>query len=294
MQHLHDNLNYNTLWTTNGPPVTPLPENAEKSIYEHGDPDHLTLGGDPIDPHTLFKRASQTYYHENPVEAVAQDAIYVLLGLTGITQFDEYTTNLFRKKYTTSQAIIEGVNTGLSMGVPEDHLEGEGLNEINNTAHSNDIQPGGEYINEPFTQQASPNETQVNNAPVKPAAESTGEIPNTRRGGGANETTGYDNKGQLQKHLDKRKKQGYNFSNFDQMEAYGKEFFQRTGDNIYEFTDLKDYIHRLDVKTQEYGILTPDHKIQTVFKVEPLPNSGYKNGTEYMLNEQKKWGTKTE
>jgi RHS repeat-associated protein len=103
---------------------------------------------------------------------------------------------------------------------------------------------------------------------------------------------GYSNPGKLESHLAKRKLQGYEFKDVDQMVNYGENFFKREGNNIFEFTDKQGYIHRLDEVTQEYGILTPDNKIQSVFKVESKANSTFHDGKSYMDEQKATWGTK--
>jgi len=104
-------------------------------------------------------------------------------------------------------------------------------------------------------------------------------------------TKGIDN---LENHFAKHvvKKGTYSFKTADEFNDYAKGFFGRAGKNIKEFTDANGYIHRIDTKTQEYGVLTPEGGIQTVFKVDPKPNSGYKNATEYLEKQVDKFGHK--
>lgn len=110
------------------------------------------------------------------------------------------------------------------------------------------------------------------------------------KGGGNLKTSGYANPGKLDEHLEKRLLQGYKFEDVNEMIQYGQEFFKREGDNIIQFTDLKGNIHRLDNLTQEYGILQPDGKIQSVFKVIPNAKTAYKDGITYLRIQIEKWG----
>jgi hypothetical protein len=71
---------------------------------------------------------------------------------------------------------------------------------------------------------------------------------------------------------------------------YGNSFFERQGDGIQQFKDKAGYIHRLDNNTQEYGILTPENKIQSVFKIQPNERTTYTDGKSYMQEQMNKYG----
>ncbi|MGI8597798.1 MAG: RHS repeat-associated core domain-containing protein [Chitinophagaceae bacterium] len=98
--------------------------------------------------------------------------------------------------------------------------------------------------------------------------------------------------GNLDRHFKKHvlEKGSYNFKTADEFNEYGMGFFGRSGNNINEFTDAKGFVHRIDLKTQEYGVLAPEGGIQTVFKVQP--GTKFKNATEYLEQQVDKYGHK--
>jgi RHS repeat-associated protein len=110
--------------------------------------------------------------------------------------------------------------------------------------------------------------------------------------GSRREVGNYANLGKLQKHLEQRNIQGYGFKDINQMQTYGKDFFKREGNEILEWTSPDGYIHRIDVAAQEYGVLTPNNEIMTVFKVTPGENSSFSNAQEYLEQQIKLHGKK--
>jgi RHS repeat-associated protein len=103
----------------------------------------------------------------------------------------------------------------------------------------------------------------------------------TYKFGKKHETKGYSNPS---RHLGKRNDQGYGFSNESEMIQYGEDFFKREGGNIVEFKSPEGYVHRVDSKTGEYGLLGPDGVINTVFKTD-------KNSMEYLNDQYQKYGS---
>ena len=102
----------------------------------------------------------------------------------------------------------------------------------------------------------------------------------TYKFGKKHDVIGYNN---ASRHLEKRIKQGYKFKNKDEMIKYGNDFFKREGNNILEFKSTEGYIHRVDTKTGEYGLLGPDGNINTVFKTD-------KNSIDYLNEQYDKYG----
>jgi RHS repeat-associated protein len=101
------------------------------------------------------------------------------------------------------------------------------------------------------------------------------------------EVKGYSN---VEKHFEKRLQDGYNFKDADEMIRYGEDFFKRQGENIQEFISKEGYLHRIDTKTQEYGVISSEGIVETVMKVTPKPNSNYKNAEEYLKVQLDKHG----
>ena len=94
----------------------------------------------------------------------------------------------------------------------------------------------------------------------------------------------YSNLARKDVHLRKRLQQGYDFKSVEEMENYAKGFFGREGNNIIEY-EQNGYIYRVDVSTQEFGVINPDGKVGTVFKVTPGENSSYSNAQEYLIEQ---------
>ena len=94
------------------------------------------------------------------------------------------------------------------------------------------------------------------------------------------------------KHLTKRLDEGWAFRNTNDMLRYARSFFSRSGKNISQFTDQAGHIHRIDIVTQEYGVMTSEGVVQTVFRVTPKANSNFKNAQEYLQIQKQLWKVK--